>query len=201
MENKTHWEQIYQSKSDEEVSWTQASPVTSIRLIQELNLSPLDPVIDIGAGNSRLAEQLLQLGYKDITVLDISGAAIEKSKARLGEAAGKINWIVTDILNFQPKRRYALWHDRATFHFLTEPSLQEKYIQIANSCVDKAAVIATFSKNGPAKCSGLKVQQYDAASLSQAWQAYFPKASCFTEEHITPFNTRQEFLFCKFERI
>lgn len=157
-------------------------------------------IIDIGGGDSNLVDFLLEEGYENITVLDISAKALEKAQERLGRAAGKVKWIVTDVTAFEPAETYDIWHDRAAFHFLTTPEQVSKYIDIAEKNVNKFMIIGTFSKNGPTKCSGLDIQQYDEQSLSEKFERNFQKVQCTTEDHTTPFDTVQNFVFCSFKK-
>jgi len=200
MDNRHHWENIYQHKQPHEVSWTQAVPAASLQLIHSLQLPRSASVIDIGGGESRLVDFLLDEGYENITVLDISATALEKTKERLGPRAQQVKWIVSDITTFEPDTTYDVWHDRATFHFLTTPAQVAKYLQIAGRAVSGCLVISTFSENGPEKCSGLTIRQYSEASLEQQLAAHFDKVRCMKEDHVTPFHTRQEFLYCLFRR-
>src|ERR1700744_706574 len=154
MENRrSHWETVYTTKTADEVSWTQTVPQTSLDFIREFDLPKSTPIIDIGGGESRLVDHLLQDGYTDITVLDISGQALEHAKARLGVKAGLVKWIISDITEFAPEQHYGLWHDRATFHFLTTPEQIGSYLRIVGDAIDRYLVIGTFSENGPEKCS------------------------------------------------
>lgn len=197
---KDHWENVYTTKGPGEVSWTQAKPEISLEFINSFNLPKNAKIIDIGGGDSNLADHLLDLGFTDITVLDISEKALQKARARLGVQADKIKWIVTDITEFETTERFDLWHDRATFHFLTQPEQIEKYLTIAKKAVSGYLTIGTFSDNGPEKCSGLTIRQYTETSLQHQLSDGFSKIRCSTQDHITPFNTVQNFLFCSFRR-
>jgi len=199
-ERQIHWDSVYETKQPGEVSWTQEKPKTSLDLIQYLNLDKKAKIIDIGGGDSKLADHLLDEGYENITVLDISAKALEKAKLRLGKRAEKIKWIVSDITDFEPTTTYDLWHDRATFHFLTNNAEIKKYIDIVHRSVSGFLVIATFSDNGPQKCSGLTIKQYNEDQLVKQFISDFDKLRCFREDHITPFNTLQNFQFCSFNR-
>ena len=199
MENRQqHWEAVYSKKQPYEVSWTQERPETSLRFISETGLPTTASIIDIGGGDSRLVDFLLDLGFKDLTVLDISESAIARAKARLGERASLVTWIVADIEDFVPLRSYDLWHDRATFHFLTTPQQVADYVAKAASAVTGYMTIGTFSENGPEKCSGLPVKQYSEDELADVLAAGFKKIRCAHEDHLTPFNTIKNFLFCNF---
>ncbi|AZB00259.1 class I SAM-dependent methyltransferase [Chryseobacterium joostei] len=199
-ENKNHWENVYETKNAEQVSWTQKKPQTSLELIRSFGLGKEAKIIDIGGGDSNLVDYLLEEGYENITVLDISAKALEKAKERLGSSANKIKWIATDITAFEPTETYDIWHDRAAFHFLITREQVSKYISIAEKNITGFMVLGTFSKNGPTKCSGLDIQQYDEISLSEKFETEFEKINCITEDHMTPFGTTQNFVFCTFKK-
>lgn len=198
--NKEHWEAVYQNKGPEEVSWTQEIPKTSLNFIHSFNLNKSAKIIDIGGGDSKLVDFLLDEGFENISVLDISAKALEKAKLRLGNRSEKVNWIVSDILDFKPDTAFDVWHDRAAFHFLTTKEQVEKYIEIAQSAVSGYLTIGTFSENGPKKCSGLDIKQYGEETLHAVLKNRFEKLHCIYEDHKTPFNTTQNFLFCSFKR-
>ena len=198
--NKTHWDRIYQTKNADEVSWTQSVPQTSLDFIHSLKLPKTTRIIDIGGGDSKLVDYLLRDGFNDITVLDISAAALEKVQIRLGEKSKRVKWIVSDIADFNPKEHYDLWHDRATFHFLTREDQIQTYLNIAGKAISHYMVIGTFSKNGPEKCSGQSIRQYSEDQLQDQLSKYFTKIKCVNEDHITPFQTTQNFLFCSFKK-
>ncbi len=197
---KSHWENVYTTKQPHEVSWTQEVPQTSLDFIASFNLPKTASIIDIGGGDSNLVDFLLKAGYENITVLDISAAALERAKARLGMDSAKVNWIVSDITEFEPKGTYDVWHDRAAFHFLTTPEQISKYIATATAATNSHMVIGTFSDNGPKKCSGLDIKQYNETELQGVLAAGFEKINCITEDHTTPFNTTQNFIFCSFKK-
>ncbi|MBP7274284.1 MAG: class I SAM-dependent methyltransferase [Saprospiraceae bacterium] len=201
MENiKKHWEQVYATKNPNEVSWTQENPKTSMEFIHTFKLPKSAKIIDIGGGDSKLVDFLLAEGYENITVLDISKNALDKAKKRLGATAIKVTWIVSDITKFSPTTKYDVWHDRATFHFLTTNEQIVQYIHTAQQSVTGYLTIGTFSTNGPTKCSGLLIKQYDEQSLTYELNKGFDKLKCITEDHTTPFNTTQNFLFCSFKK-
>ncbi|WP_276965584.1 class I SAM-dependent methyltransferase [Chryseobacterium sp.] len=199
-DNKNHWENVYETKSPDQVSWTQKKPQRSLDFIRSSGLGKEASIIDIGGGDSNLVDFLLEEGYENITVLDISAKALEKAQQRLGDSAGKVKWIVTDITDFEPTEKYDIWHDRAAFHFLTTPEQVSRYIGIAEKNVNNFIIVGTFSKNGPTKCSGLDIQQYDEESLSEKFEKSFKKLQCITEDHTTPFETIQNFIFCNFKK-
>jgi cyclopropane fatty-acyl-phospholipid synthase-like methyltransferase len=197
---KEHWENVYKNKSPQEVSWTQQLPKTSLEFISSFRLPKSASIIDIGGGDSRLVDYLIDQQYENISVLDISEKAIEKAKERLGEKAAKVKWIISDVTEFQPETNYDCWHDRATFHFLTSSSDIDSYLGIARKAVNKFMVIGTFSETGPDKCSMLEVHKYSEEELQHQLENGFEKIKCITEDHTTPFNTTQNFLFCSFRK-
>ena len=166
MNKKIHWETVYNTKTPQEVSWTQKYPKTSIEFVKSFKIDSSKPIIDVGGGDSHLVDVLIKEGYTDITVLDISEKALLRAQERLGKKSEKVNWIVCDILDFKPKRNYSIWHDRAAFHFLTEALQIEKYTEKVNRYVSEGLVIGTFSEEGPLKCSGLDISQYNFDKLT-----------------------------------
>ncbi|GBF20564.1 class I SAM-dependent methyltransferase [Arenibacter sp. N53] len=200
LDRKKHWETVYETKSPDQVSWTQESPKTSLEFIHSFGLKKSAKIIDIGGGDSKLVDYLLDEGFESVTVLDISAKSLEKAKDRLGEKANKVNWIVSDITEFEPNMTFDVWHDRATFHFLTTTEQITKYIKTARKSVSGFLTIGTFSKNGPEKCSGLEIKQYNEDELTLKLINGFDKIKCVTEDHLTPFDTTQNFLFCSFKR-
>jgi len=199
---KKHWETIYDTKALNEVSWYQPIPKTSLDFIQSNAVTKDDAIIDIGGGDSFLVDHLLDLGYTNISVLDISEKAIERAKKRLGDKAENVKWIVSDITLFNPTEKYAVWHDRAVFHFLTDASDIEKYQKItALAMADNGTMlIGTFSESGPKKCSGIEIKQYSANLLEETFKQDFDTLECFFENHTTPFDTVQNFVFCSFKK-
>lgn len=199
---KQHWENIYQTKAEDEVSWFQPYPKTSMEFVDLFHL-PLDAVIiDIGGGDSHFVDALLEKGYQNIWVLDISAHAIERAKQRLGKRAPAIHWVVSDVLDFIPPVPFDFWHDRAAFHFLTSEPRIDQYVALAEKSIKKEGylVLGTFSENGPQKCSGLEIRQYSEASMSARFEVAFDRIKCIREDHTTPFHTLQSFLFCSFKR-
>lgn len=197
-----HWNTVYNTKSEEEVSWFQPYPKSSMEFIELFNL-PLDArIIDVGGGDSRFVDALLEKGYRNIDILDISSAALEKTKKRLGDKASNINWIVSDITAFEPTKQYDFWHDRAAFHFLTTEEQINTYVSIAEDALKDGGylVLGTFSENGPKKCSGLEIRQYSEASMSARFEVWFERIKCIKEGHTTPSHTVQDFLFCSFKK-
>jgi ubiquinone/menaquinone biosynthesis C-methylase UbiE len=195
MSNKGYWDKIYTTKTPEEVSWNEDYPQMSIGLIVQFDVPKVAKIIDIGGGDSRLVDALLDLGYTNITVLDISESAIDRAKARLGQKAEQVKWVISDILDFSPQESYDLWHDRAVFHFLTKQADIHKYVYRLTQMGTQHLVIGTFSPSGPLKCSGLEITQYDEAKLKTTFGKGFKIIECFTADHITPFDTAQNFTF------
>ena len=200
---KEHWELVHSKKKENEVSWFQPFPHESIKFIKNLKLSLNDNIIDVGAGDSRLVDNLLEMGFRNIDVLDISKSAISKAKKRLGVKSSLINWIVCDINNFKPIKKYKLWHDRAAFHFLRKEIEINNYVDLASSSISKNGkmIIATFSSNGPEKCSGIRVSRYNLESIKKQFNNYFILDNHLITNHSTPFNTIQEFIFTNFSKI
>lgn len=195
-----HWEKVYQTKTPQQVSWTEEVPAQSLALIAELNLPKDAAIADIGGGDSQLVDYLLSQGYTNITVVDISAAALDRAKTRLGKAATQVQWVVSDVLAFEPTQSFALWHDRAAFHFLTNPADVQCYLQLLEKYVAGHVIIAAFSTDGPDKCSGLPVQQYSEGSMCSLMKNRFHKLRCDTVTHITPAAARQEFVYCGFSK-
>lgn len=197
MSTKSHWEKIYSEKSPQEVSWTQEIPETSIEFFNEFKLSKTSPIIDIGGGESKFVDFLLSEGYQNISVLDISENALKRAKDRLGEKSKNIEWIVCDINDFNPKKKYALWHDRAVFHFLTSNVEINRYVENVKQNSENF-IVGTFSTSGPKKCSGLEISQYDKNLLSKLFEESMTINKVEYINHITPFGTTQNFIFCSF---
>lgn len=203
MEKKNHWENVFSTKTETEVSWYQQYPQASVNFIKNLQL-PFDAkIIDVGGGDSYLIDALLALGYTNLYLLDISSKAIERIKKRLGANVSKVNFIVSDILDFVPPTSFDVWHDRASFHFLTEQQDIEKYKAIVSKALttNGKLILGTFSDKGPKKCSGLDITQYNEASVTQLFESDFEKMECSIEDHQTPFDTLQNFIFCSFNKI
>ncbi len=200
-DRKSHWENIYTTKELKDVSWFQPKPSTSLNFIEQFNVPLTAKIIDIGGGDSFLVDHLLELGYEDLTVLDISEAALNRAKERLGDQADKVKWIVADASSFEPKESYDFWHDRAAFHFLTAEEDIENYLRTVKRSLQPNGilVIGTFSEQGPTKCSGIEIKQYSEASMVERLKNDFEKISCVTVDHQTPFDTVQNFVFCSFK--
>ncbi len=198
---KTHWENIYSKKALTEVSWYQKTPQLSLSYLKAFDIPKDAKIIDVGGGDSFFVDHLLDLGYSHVTVLDISEKAIERAKARLGERAHLVDWIVGDASTFNTEVQYDFWHDRAAFHFLKSPEDIDRYKKNVNDYVTKngIVVIGTFSLNGPLKCSGIEIFQYSEESLAQCF-SFLDKIDSKIHQHTTPFDTVQEFVFCSFRK-
>ncbi len=200
---KQHWEEIYQTKDTvREVSWYQDNPRTSIELILSTGVDKNGSIIDVGGGDSKLADKLLKLGFTNLSVLDISGKSLEKAKVRLKEKAKLITWIESDVLEFETESRFDIWHDRAAFHFLTKKEDITRYVEIAGKLIRPGGylIVSAFSMKGPKKCSGLDITRYSESSIKESFKDKFNYVKGFEEIHITPFNTEQNFLFSLFRR-
>lgn len=199
MTTKAHWENVYQSKATDEVSWYRPHLDVSLRLVEEAAPDRASAIIDVGGGEATLVDDLVGRGYRDVTVLDVSQVAIDVAKARLGAAAASVHWITGDITQVELARaRYDLWHDRAVFHFLTKAEDRAAYVrQVARSVKPGGhVVVATFGPEGPEKCSGLEVVRYDPASLHDQFGPKFRLVDSVTELHETPWGAPQQFMYC-----
>jgi trans-aconitate methyltransferase len=200
--NKNHWENIYTTKQPHEVSWTQETPSISLELIESMKIPTSASIIDVGGGDSKLVDVLLEKGFTDITVLDISAAAIERAKTRLGVKANLVNWVVSDILEFKTNKHFDVWHDRAAFHFQTEETSIQQYIELVKNLANDKIIVGTFSVDGPKKCSGLEVKQYEEKTMKSLFEKNnFKNIECKREDHITPSGNIQNFVFCSFHKI
>ena len=202
LDRKKHWENIYKTKDLKDVSWFQQIPTTSLDFLKFFNIPITAKIIDIGGGDSFFVDHLLELGYLDISVLDISEVAINKAKQRLGDRGTKVKWIVSDAVRFNPTEKYDFWHDRAAFHFLTQEKEITSYINIVQQSIEPTGVlvIGTFSEQGPQKCSGIEIKQYSEVSMAERLEKFFEKIKCVTVDHKTPFDTVQNFVFCAFRK-
>lgn len=202
-DRQAHWQNVYQTKGEGEVSWFQENPEISLDLIRATGVPPDASIIDIGGGASRLADALVEQGFNSVSVLDLSEKALATSRARLGPRASSVDWIVADVTTWQPSKTYDLWHDRAAFHFLTEPGDRAAYAD----CVRKAVrtgghlIIGTFASDGPERCSGLPVVRHNAGSLGQILGPSFDLMESRRHDHKTPGGNIQRFQFGRFQRI
>lgn len=203
MDTKTHWGKIYSQKKPGEVSWYKPHLDLSLRILSNAGLSPASRVIDVGAGASTLVDDLIKLGVKAITVLDISGEALAISKARLGQQASAVEWVEADVTQAKLRKEYYdIWHDRAVFHFLTNREARRGYIAVMTEALKSQGqlVMATFSPEGPLQCSGLDIVRYSPETLQAELGSGFRLVEALEEEHQTPFNTAQKFIYCRFQK-
>jgi len=198
---KEHWESIYQTKEPNEVSWYQEKPETSLNLISETGIEKNAKIIDVGAGASELVDNLLALGFRNITALDVSSNALNESKKRLGDRTNNVKWIVSDLMEFETNDRYGLWHDRAVLHFLTEEEDIRRYKELVRTYLKPKGyvIVSTFSVNGPKRCSGLDVRQYSEDSMKTLFTG-FEHIKSFEEEHLTPWGSSQIFIWGVFRK-
>lgn len=201
---KAHWENIYQTKEPTQVSWFQPHPSLSVGLIRRTGLQPTDPIIDVGGGTSTLVDHLLADGFRAITVLDISARALQLARQRLGPRANDVTWLEADVTEVKlPPQAFAIWHDRAVFHFLTQLADRQRYIARVQQAVRPGGfvIVATFAADGPNRCSGLEVVRYDPASLHSEFGHEFELVDSAPEAHHTPSGTEQRFMYCYCRRI
>ncbi len=199
MDTRTHWEKIYTTKAPDQVSWYRPHLETSIDLIERSISDRSAPIIDIGGGESTLVDDLLARGFQNVTVLDVSQVAIDATKQRLQQVAGRVHWVTADITRVQlHPAAYDVWHDRAVFHFLTAPEQRAAYVRQVTRSVKAGGhvIVSTFGPEGPTKCSGLDVVRYDAESLREEFGTRFRLVESSKELHETPFGTTQQFLYC-----
>ena len=199
MDPKAHWEEVYRTRRPTEVSWYQAHARRSLELIRRVNPPPDGPIIDVGGGTSPLVDDLLDAGYRDVTVLDLSATALAQARARLGARATRVEWVEADILDAElPAGRYGVWHDRAVFHFLTAPADRARYVAAVRRAVRPGGIVlvATFADDGPSRCSGLEVARYSATTLHAEFGPAFRLLASEREEHLTPAGGQQAFVYC-----
>ena len=203
MTTKAHWENVYQTKSSDEVSWYEPDPKQSLDKIVSAAVDSRGRVIDIGGGQSFLVDRLLDAGFAHVAVLDISRTAIEATKARLGERASQVEWMVADITQAKSLGEFDIWHDRAVFHFLTDPDDRRRYVELLRRSLPIGGhfVVGTFAKGGPEKCSGLQICQYDAATMQAELGTSFEPLKCSEYLHTTPSGKPQQFFFGVYERV
>ncbi len=203
IDRRAHWDEVYRSKATRELTWYQPKPETSLRLIESAGLDTDARVLDVGGGTSTLVDCLLDTGYDNLGVLDVSPVVLQRTRRRLGARAGSIEWLLADVTHFEPSHSWDLWHDRAVLHFLTDPEdmLGYRRSMLAALAEDGHAVISTFGPEGPTKCSGLDVRRHDVGSLSEALGPTMQLVESVLEEHVTPKDATQQFLYCRFRRI
>jgi SAM-dependent methyltransferase len=199
MQHKSHWENVYEAKSPEAVSWYQRHAARSLALIRAVADDPRGPIIDVGGGASVLVDELLDAGYEDVTVLDLAGAALAIAWAWLGARADRVRWLEADVRTVAlPAAHYAVWHDRAVFHFLTDPADRAAYVAQVERSVRAGGyvLVATFADDGPTHCSGLPVERYSSGSLHRTFGSAFDLVSSAREDHVTPAGAHQSFVYC-----
>lgn len=199
MNMKKHWDHIYETKDPTQVSWYQEHAQYSLKFIQNTGVQKSDPIIDIGGGASTLVDDLIATGFQNISVLDVSATALQLARRRIGVGAVNVKWIEADITQANlPQEAYAVWHDRAVFHFLLQVADRQHYIDTVRRSVRKGGhvIVATFSSDGPDHCSGLEVARYDPQSLHNEFGRDFELLDSTREEHHTPFGTEQKFIYC-----
>lgn len=203
MQRKGHWEQVYATRAVDEVSWFQPDPNCSMRLIQAAKIGKTEPLIDIGGGASRLVDALMDADYVDLSVLDISGRALTLTQDRLSARASRVQWLETDVTAFTPPRRYALWHDRAVFHFLVSKADRELYKRRLEHGLRPGGhlIIATFALDGPERCSNLPVRRYSVDRLAAELGAAYQLQESLDEIHLTPAKKEQRFVYCRFQKL
>jgi ubiquinone/menaquinone biosynthesis C-methylase UbiE len=198
---QAHWQNVYTTKAESEVSWFEDSPAISLKLIKAAGASQTSAIIDVGGGASRLVDTLIDLGYQNVTVLDLSAAALTMAETRMGDKSQSVRWIVADATTWQPSAKcYDVWHDRAAFHFLTDEYDRRAYVARLKEALRPGgtAIIGSFSLDGPEKCSGLPVQRYDAVSLGQILGPSLSLVETLDHEHRTPWGSIQKFQFSRF---
>jgi len=203
MDRQAHWQNVYETKAVDAVSWFREHLDRSLEMIGAARLGAEAQIIDVGGGASTLVDDLLERGFTNVTVLDISAAALEKAKLRLGDRAESVDWITADITAVElQERSFDLWHDRAVFHFLISPDDRRRYLENLKSSLkpDGHVVLATFADDGPLKCSGLDVERYDVDKLVKTLGEEFTLIDHVRESHTTPFDTVQNFLYAHFVR-
>jgi SAM-dependent methyltransferase len=201
-ERHAHWQNVYTSKGEHEVSWFEENPAVSLELIGRAGANPNSAIIDIGGGASRLVDALLKRGFCAITVLDLSEAALATARARLDQRADRVQWVAGDVTTWEPPQSFDIWHDRAAFHFLTEASDRAAYLSALRNALKPGghAIIATFALDGPERCSGLPVTRYDSESLAQTLGEGFALVETQNHRHTTPWHSEQRFQFSLFRR-
>lgn len=199
---KPHWESVYDARQFTDVSWYQDLPQASLDMIAAAGLEREDPIIDIGGGASTLVDHLLEMGYSDLTVLDISAKALSQARGRLGDRADRVAWEVADVTQFAPARRYRLWHDRAALHFLVRPEDRERYVAVLRQALEPGGcfVVGTFGPDGPLRCSGLEVRRYSVGMMAELLGPGFELESRKLDIHETPQGKAQQFLFSRWRR-
>jgi 2-polyprenyl-3-methyl-5-hydroxy-6-metoxy-1,4-benzoquinol methylase len=199
MSDSKHWDTVYTTKGSDHVSWYRPHLDRSLALVDAANIARSASVIDVGGGASTLVDDLLDRGYSNVTVLDLSEAALQAARERLGQRAERVQWIRGDVTEVQlPSRAYDFWHDRAVFHFLRDPMVRSRYVDAVRTSLKPGGhiVVATFGPRGPEKCSGLEVLRFTPETLHAEFGSDFARIASSTETHITPWGAEQEFVYC-----
>lgn len=200
---KAYWERLYAERDPDTFSWYQPEPTLSLQLIERCAIGPDTPILDVGGGTSALVDRLLERGYRQIAVLDISANALELARRRLGDRAAVVDWLELDIADYEPSQPLGLWHDRAVFHFMTESADRTRYIQTLHRSLAKGGhlIISAFGMSGPTRCSGLDTLRYDAATLCAELGRDFKLVEATGEMHVTPAREQQAFAYFRFVRV
>jgi SAM-dependent methyltransferase len=203
LDRNAHWDRIYATRAPDEVSWYQEHPERSLEIIRSTASDPATAIIDVGGGASRLVDLLVDAGYRDLTVIDVAAASLDHARRRLGSVATAIDWVVADVLEYRPNRRFDVWHDRAVFHFLTDADDRAAYRASLAASVPPGGriVVAAFSADGPVECSGLPVVRYSSTLLTDALTPVCSPLGFEHELHVTPDGDRQHFLYGHFRRV
>jgi SAM-dependent methyltransferase len=201
-DRSAHWEEVWESRSPDEVSWFEPEPTMSLAMLASLDLDRSAPVVDVGAGSSFLVDRLVERGFGDVTLLDASAHALAVVRARLGDAAGAVTFVCSDVLRWRPDRRYGLWHDRAVFHFLVDDADRAAYVDLVAGAVHRGGylVVGTFAADGPTHCSGLPVARYTTAELAAVFSASFALVQEARDDHTTPAGGIQPFSWVALRR-
>lgn len=196
MDRKQHWENVYQTKTDQDVGWYQDNPETSLKLVEKYGKRKDSQIIDVGGGNSHLSRILMSMGYTNLTILDLSSHALKRSQSRI-KNAHQLKWIETDVLSFEAKQQFQIWHDRAVFHFLLSDNEIKKYAEIAAKQIVKGGylILGTFSETGPKSCSGLPITQYSEKKFQKVFKDNFVFVESFEAAHTTPSGNPQNFIW------
>lgn len=203
LNTEKHWENVYESKEIDKVSWYQENCTATLDMIRQVPHDGNSSIIDVGSGATQLISSLLSMGQKNITALDISKTALSKAKAQLGQKADKINWVHASITTWSPDKVYDLWHDRAVYHFLTEEADRKAYVSTLKKALKKGGtlIISSFGLDGPEKCSNLPVRRHSPEMFDEELGPEFKRVECRTVEHETPWSSTQQFVYCRYQRL
>jgi ubiquinone/menaquinone biosynthesis C-methylase UbiE len=203
MTRKAHWDAVYASKSDDQVSWFQAEPELSLRMVRDTGLGAGARILDVGGGASRLVDRLLEDGHTTVGVIDVAENGLRKCRNRLGSDAESVEWILSDVITWVPSERWDVWHDRAVFHFLVDERDRSRYLHVLKRALASSGhvILATFGPDGPERCSGLPTVRYSVNTMRETLGSGFELEDSQIEEHRTPSGSTQQFLYCRFQRI